>query len=181
MQMLLKDLGPSPNIDTLNKKEPGKAKYLKFLTEEAEIESLFQKLEELKQSGVPMQDILISTPQMDALRPRLERKGKEYNIPLSFMRSLLLTDTVPGRYLFAVRRCISENLSFRSMENLLLNTSLPFCDMEANRLIVRTMTDSSIQGGNLEFSDDSLFRELRRLAQGSEDMSAPGPLSCTGT
>ncbi|MBQ4281712.1 MAG: hypothetical protein II753_06425, partial [Spirochaetales bacterium] len=32
MQMLLKDLGPSPNIDTLNKKEPGEAKYLKFLT-----------------------------------------------------------------------------------------------------------------------------------------------------
>ncbi|MCR5442855.1 MAG: PD-(D/E)XK nuclease family protein [Sphaerochaetaceae bacterium] len=169
MQMLLKDLGPSPNIDTLNKKEPGEAKYLKFLTEEAEIESLFQKLEELKQSGVPMQDILISTPQMDALRPRLERRGREYNIPLSFMRSLLLADTVPGRYLFAVRRCISENLSFRSMENLLLNTSLPFCDMEANRLIIRTMTDSNIQGGNLEFSDDSLFRELRRLAQGSED------------
>ena len=31
------------------------------------------------------------------------------------------------------------------------------------------MTDSNIQGGNLEFSDDSLFRELRRLSQGSED------------
>ena len=169
MQMLLKEIGPSAIVDTLNKKEPENVRYLKFLTEEAEIESLFQKLEELKLAGVPVEDILISTPQMDSLRPRLERKGKEYNIPLSFMRSLLLPETVPGRYLFAVRRCLNENLSFRSMENLLLNSSLPFKDMDANRLIIRVMTESNIQGGSLEFSDDSLFSELRKKTKYEEE------------
>ena len=169
MQMLLKEMGPSSNVDTLNKKDPSKAKYLKFLTEEAEIESLFQKLEILKYKGVPVENILISTPQMDNLRPRLERKGREYNIPLSFMRSLLLPETVPGRYLFAVQRCLNENLSFRSMENLLLNSSLPFKDMEANRLIIRIMIESNIQGGNLEFSDDSLFSELRKKGKDEDE------------
>ena len=169
MQMFLKEIGPSSYVDTLNKKEPRNIKYLKFLTEEAEIESLFQKLEELKLAGVPVEDILISTPQMDNLRPRLERKGREYNIPLSFMISLLLPETVPGRYLFAVRRCLNENMSFRSMENLLLNSSLPFKDMDANRLIIRIMTESNIQGGSLEFSDDNLFSELRKKGKDVAD------------
>ena len=164
MQMLMKELGDVPQIGHLDKAGPEDVHYMKFLTEEAELEALFRRLHQLKEEGVPMEDIILSTPEVDSLRPRLERRSLEFGIPLSFMKSLMLSETVPGRYLFAVRRCLNENLSFRSMENLLLDAALPFTDMEANRFIIRLMIDSNVRGGSLDFSDDVLFSELRKAA-----------------
>ena len=162
MQMLMKELGPVPQIGILNKECSEKVVYKKFLTEEAELRALFVELQKLRKQSVPMEDIIISTPRMEVLRPRLERLGIEYGIPLSFMKSLMLRETVPGRYLFAVRRLLNEDLSFRSMENLLLNCGLPFTDMEANRYIIRFMKDNNIMGGSTGFSDDALYKALGR-------------------
>ena len=172
MQMLIKELGSLPQIGFLNKECSEAVKYKKFLTEEAELRALFLRLQELRKQSVPIEDIIISTPQTEALRPRLERLGLEYGIPLSFMKSLMLRETVPGRYLFAVRRLLNEDLSFRSMENLLLNCALPFTDMEANRFLIRFMTENNIMGGSTGFSDDALFTALGRRASGksSEDV-----------
>lgn len=169
MQMLMKELGDVPQIGHLDKEGSPEARYMKFFTEEAELEALFRRLQQLKEDGVPMEDIILSTPEPDALRPRLERRSLEFDIPLSFMKSLMLSETVPGRYLFAVRRCLNENLSFRSMENLLLNTALPFTDIEANRFIIRLMIDSNIRSGSLDFSDDVLFTELGRAGSSDAD------------
>lgn len=169
MQMLMKELGDVPQIGHLDIEGHPCARYRKFLTEEAELEALFLTLENLKEEGVPMEDILLSTPELEALRPRLERRSLEFNIPLSFMKSLMLSATVPGRYLFAVRRCLNENLSFRSLENLLLDTALPFTDIDANRFIIRLMIDSHIRSGSLEFSDDLLFSELSRASHSDAD------------
>jgi len=169
MQMLMKDLGSVPQIGILNKECSENVEYKKFITEEAELRALFLRLQELRKQAIPVEDIIISTPRMEALRPRLERLGIEYGVPLSFMKSLMLRETVPGRYLFAVRRLINENLSFRSMENLLLNCALPFTDMEANRYIIRFMTDNNIMGGSTGFSDDALYKALGREASGKDD------------
>ena len=164
MQMLMKELGSVPQIGVLNKECSEKVIYKKFITEEAELRALFLELQKLRKQAVPIEDIIISTPRMEVLRPRLERLGTEYGVPLSFMESLMLRETVPGRYLFAVRRLLNEDLSFRSMENLLLNCSLPFTDMEANRYIIRFMTDNNIMGGSTGFSDDALYKALGREA-----------------
>ncbi len=162
MQQLMADLGDVPNIKTLSTQCSRTARYEKFFTEEAELETLFQRLEELKVRGVPTDDIIISTPNMDGLKGRLERKAREYNVPLSFMRSLSLSETVPGRYLFAIMRCINEDLSFRSLENLLLNTALPYCDMEANRALLNYMIEHNRQSGSFSFTNDPLFVDLSR-------------------
>ena len=169
MQMLIRELGSVPQIGFLNMECPENVAYKKFLTEEAELRALFRRLQQLRAQAVPVEDIIISTPQADALRPRLERLGTECGIPLSFMKSLMLRETVPGRYLFAVKRLLDENLSFRSMENLLLNCALPFTDMEANRYIIRFMTDNNIMGGSTGFSDDTLYTALSRQSYGKEE------------
>lgn len=168
MQMLMKELGSLPQIGFLNKECSETVNYKKFITEEAELRALFRKLQELRNRAVPIEDIIISTPQTEALRPRMERLGLEYGIPLSFMRSLMLSETVPGRYLFAVRRLLNENLSFRSMENLLLNCALPFADIDTNRYLIRFMTDNNIMGGSTGFSEDVLFQALGRGASGKD-------------
>ena len=171
MRELMEDLGDVENITKFELRCPKKPEYLKFMTSEAELEALFLKLQELKEKGVPTDDIIISTPAMDEYRPFMERKSREYNTPLSFMRSLKLSETIPGRYLFSVRRCIGEGLSFRSLEALLLNSSLPFRDMESNRRLIRFMIDHNHLSGSLDFSDDQLLKDLSRDARDSNDES----------
>ncbi len=171
MQRFMKDIGETELISVLTLKCPDKPKYLKFFTVESEIEALFRQLQDLKHKHVPTEDIVISTPDVEALRPYLERRSLEYNTPLSFMRSLKLSETVPGRYLFSIRRCISENLSFNSIEALLLDSSLPYRDMQVNRNLVRFMIDHNHLSGSLAFSSDDLFKDLARDARERSDES----------
>lgn len=174
MQKLMRDLGEVDYISKLTLQCPEKPEYLSFFSAEAELEALFQKLQELKEQGVPTDDIIISTPSMDEIRPYLERRGSEYNIPLTFMKSLRLSETVPGRYLFSIRRCINEGLSFHSMESLLLNSSIPFRDIATNRRLVRFMIDHNQPSGSLDFSDDGLMKDLARDARENSDESLLG-------
>lgn len=171
MQKLMKDLGDVENIMPLTLQCPQKPEYLKFFTAESELEALFRKLQELKLQHVPTDDIIISTPAFDEIRPYLERKGVEYNIPLSFMRSPRLAETVPGKYLFSLRRCINENLSFHSLESLLLDSSLPYRNPQTARSLVRFMIDHNHLSGSLEFSNDGLFANLSADARKSGDES----------
>lgn len=160
MQRLMKELVNVPNIRTLTLDGAKKCTYEQYKTEEAELSVLFDRLLKLKKDKVSMEQIAISTPKLEELAPRLERKALECDVPLSFVKSVKLSDTVPGRYLFAIRRCINENMSFASMESLLLNDALPFTDMEANRILVRYMIDNNHQGGSLGYKGDSLYSGL---------------------
>ncbi len=171
MQALMRELGQVPWISTLDFKCQTDVGYEQFFTEETELEALFQRLEDLKLKGVATDDIIISTPDPDSLQNRLDRKAQEYNIPLSYMKSLRLRQTVPGRYLFAIRRCINENLSFRSLENLLLDTALPYLSIDKNRDLVRFMIEHNIQGGSLNSQKDNLADELSYAAKKSGDES----------
>lgn len=171
MQALMRELGDVPWISTLDFKCESDVDYEQFFTEETELEALFQRLEDLKKKGIPSDDIIISTPNPDALQNRLDRKAQEYNIPLSYMKSLRLKQTVPGRYLFAIRRCINEGLSFRSMENLLLDTALPYLSIDNNRRLIRFMIEHNIQSGSLDFHKDNLVSELSYAAKQSGDDS----------
>ena len=171
MQKFMNDLGDVGCISKIKLQCSETPRYLKFFTVESEIEALFRELQTLKRRGVPADDIIISTPDVDELRPYLERRSREYNTPLSFMRSLRLSETVPGRYLFSIRRCISENLSFNSLEALLLDASLPYLDMESNRKLIRFMIDHNHLSGSLDFSSDELFKDLARDARERSDES----------
>lgn len=160
MQKLISELGTIDGIEYLSLEENPKHTYLQYSTEEAEIIDLIGRLNELKLKKIPTSDIIISCAALNTLRPRLERKALENNIPLVFMRSINLPDTVPVRYLMSVKACIDQNLDFPSLEGLLLNTALPYKDMDINRRLIRFMIDKNIQGGNLNMKDDMLMSAL---------------------
>jgi len=163
MIRLMEELGPVDGLKKLCLSEVRETKYELYQSEEAELEVLFRRLLELKKQGQSIFDIILSTPDIEYMRPRLERKGREYGIPLVFMTSLKFIDTVPGRFLLAIRRCSTENLSFHSLEALLLDTSFPYTDIERNRALVRFMIDHNIQSGSLHYGrKDELFMKLAR-------------------
>ena len=162
MQKLMAQLGDIKSVSSLDLKVSKAPCYEHYKTQEAELEALFQRLQNLKKKGVSVSDIIISTPALDILRQRLEKKACEYNIPLSFMGSVDILATVPGRYLSSLMQCLSERLSFHSLESLLLNSALGYLDMSTNRSIIRFMIDNNIQGGSLDVKDDELIKALSR-------------------
>ena len=164
MQRLMDELGDPEGVGKIVLGESGKSVYRQYMTEESELEDLFCKLHDMKLEDVATSDIIISTPSIEGLRPRLERKALEYGIPISFMGSVDISKTVPGRYLQAVMLCLTERLSFRSMENLLTNSSFPYKEMNTNRSLVRFMIDHNIRSGSLDMKDDPLFSALQRFS-----------------
>ncbi len=165
MQRLMEELGHVKGVGFLTLPECISNKYEKYSSEEAELEALFTRLVALRNQENPCSysDIILSTPDIDLLLPRLERKSREYGIPLVYMKSLKLVDTVPGRFLKALERCSDENLSFHSLENLLLDTSFPYQDIDRNRKLIRFMIDSNVQRGSIHYSkSDVLFAKLSR-------------------
>lgn len=170
MQRLMFELGSVDNIKVLNLSEVPESGFDLYENEEAELVSLFDSLVKLKKEGVKVQDIAITTPKLSELASRLERKALENDVPLSFVKSIRLSETVPGRYLLAIRRLVNENFSFSSMENLLLNTALPFSDYETNKALILFMIDNNHQSGSLEFKGDRLLGDLRSKAKANEDL-----------
>ncbi|MCR5731819.1 MAG: PD-(D/E)XK nuclease family protein [Sphaerochaetaceae bacterium] len=163
MQRLFEELEDKSGIRVLDIPASASTVYEKFDSEEAELELLFSRLIDLKKKNIAFQDIILSTPELDRLDPLLERKSLEYDIPLVFMKSLKIKESVPGRFLFAIERCYNEKLSFRSLENLLLNSAFPYLDMEKNRSLISFMIQSNIQRGSINYKgDDELFTKLSR-------------------
>ncbi len=163
MQRLMDELGEVEGVGFLVLEETESACYHQYSTEEAELDEVFHRLHELKIENVATSDIIISTPSFDSLLPRLERKALEFGVPLSFMGSVDISKTVPGRYLNAVLQCLSEQLSFASMENLLLNSSFPYKDMDVNQTLIRFMIDKNVGNGSLDMTNDPLYLVLRRF------------------
>lgn len=161
MQELMRELGEQKNVSYLSVSNSVACPYGQFETEEAELEALFANLAALKRSGTPMEDIVLTTPELKRLYPRLERKSLEYGVPLSFVTGLTISKTVPGQYLKGIEKCLDEDLSFHSLENLLLNSALPYKRMEDGRALIRFIIEHNIAGGSLTKKGDKLLRELR--------------------
>lgn len=165
MQRLLEELGDVPFIEKITLSMPCDVKYKQFDNEKAELETLFTSLLSLRRCGVPMEDIILSSPDAERLRPQLERLAACYFIPLSFVSNPKAGASVPGRYLTRLYSLYLEDFSFPSLERLLLDTALPYRDeiLKLNRKLIREMIDGNVVKGSREFSsrEDKLFALLK--------------------
>ena len=167
MQKFSDELGEVPGLWRLDVEEghiPDGLFFEQYGTQEAELQALFSRLEKLKNDGVSTADIVISTPE-EGLLPRLRRKALEYDIPLSVMGSPAINETVPGRFLESLSRIINEDFSFQAMENLFLNSSLPFADAGLCRSLVLFMIDNNIRSGSSSPKGDVLLKALGRAGE----------------
>ncbi len=165
MQRLMEDLGDVSFIEKIELSTTCKVNYKLFENEKAELETLFSSLLALRRRGIPMEDIILSSPDIERLRPQLERLSKVYSIPLSFVSNPKIGESVPGRYLARLYSLYREDFSFVALERLLLDTSLPYRAevLQLNRQLIRDMIDGNVVKGSREFSvkEDKLFSLLK--------------------
>ena len=149
MMRLLDAVGSAPFIRKVSVMEASVHPRIRlYESEKAELAALFDELEKLRDEGIAMEDIILSSPEAGRLRPYLEMEGSRRGIPLSFERDEDLLKTKVGSYLESIREIMSTAFSFSSLERLFMNNSLPWRNeiKVLNRALLSTMVDLSITG-----------------------------------
>lgn len=166
MQQLFEELGdelPFEKVVLTFEKSQERAITI-YENENAELKGVFDELYALLASGVNIEDISLSSPAIDRLKPRLEREAERRLIPLSFPSSLTLSETVPGSYLVSLSALISEGMSFLTLSSFLLNTAYPYEEekLDLNRQLIDFMIERGISAGSTAFTStsDELYRAL---------------------
>jgi len=139
------------------------SKYFQFANQNQELRSLFDDIRDKISSGAMREDFAIATPDVDALRPFLERLSYEYGIPLSFSEPVGLPLTNAGKYLNQIKEIYSGDYSFQSLSPLLLNQALPYTEEKrdlANKLVSHMIDYKLVEGSRKYGKEDRIFKTL---------------------
>ncbi len=122
---------PLPKNDIIN----GKVNF--FKDSRVELKSIVLYLRKIhEEEKIEWNDIAISVPDLDTYEPYIKRELDIYCIPNVTRYAKPLSSTRAGALFKQLFECYSENFSYDSLKNLLLNTDLPWKEKdEALRLL----------------------------------------------
>lgn len=165
MQQLVTALGCPDFIETVPSGLIPEGRISQFDNENAELLFLFDRICTLRDEGVPDEDIILTTPDVERLRPFIKRVAAARSVPVSFVSEPPLTRTLPGIFLSLVEGVYNDEFSFFSLERLLLDSALPYTEENRarNRELICFMIDNNIIRGSQAFGrEDQLYHELGR-------------------
>jgi len=97
-----------------------------FAASTVELKSLLGKIGFLIDSGVRVQDIAITLPDMDGWRVYLNAEAELRSVPLDFRQGKNLSEYPGGRLFRDILSCEKSGFSLSSMKQILLNSSIPW-------------------------------------------------------
>lgn len=141
-------------IDDIDGEMP---RYEVYNNEKSEIRALFVRIRDLLDSGVSLDEIAISIPSSDKLRPYMQEEAYLFSIPLDFSEgeSPLLSSS--GSFLTKIQEMHDSGYSLDSIKSFMLDTAIPFRDSEALRLFVSTAVEYAITSAP-DRNDDRYMR-----------------------
>lgn len=80
--------------------------------------------------------IAVSVPNLDTYGPYLDREFELYQIPHVLKNGTPLSGSGVGRFFNQLKECKSENFSYRTVKNLLLNKELPWKEPGVNDMLI---------------------------------------------
>lgn len=122
----------------------------------AEVKYLMLKLDELKKKHVAVDDIIISTPDLQNLKPLLISEAKLYDIPLSFVPGETLDKTIPGVFFTRLENIYNSRFSFKSLEDFLLFPGFHFKVISLSEDFIKAMVDKKLNSGSIGSHDPIL-------------------------
>ncbi|MDR1317454.1 MAG: PD-(D/E)XK nuclease family protein [Spirochaetales bacterium] len=87
--------------------------------------------------GIPYEDMALSVPGLESMESSLMRELRLYNIPARRRWGKPLSEYGAGNIFSLIDSCVANNFSFTALKALLLDSRLPWQDMEANRRLIR--------------------------------------------
>lgn len=95
------------------------------------------------EKNIPWNKIAVSVPDPDTYGPYLERDFSIYEIPYVFKNGKPLSSSGIGSLFSQIQSCCSENFSFDSVKQLLLNKELPWKDFKLNDQLIQFGRDNN--------------------------------------
>ena len=138
-----------------------------FANSLAEIRACIRKIYTLlsdKTSPVHPNDIAISCSDYDAYQPYLDQEAQKRDISLTFNHAKPISTYTPGAFFCALWRVKTENYSFKSMKNLLLDPQFPYKDRELLLSIIQKAVDCKCHDGPLS----NWLNKFTKLGAGEE-------------
>lgn len=89
------------------------------------------------EKNIPWNKMAISVLNIDSYGPYLERELSLYEIPYVQKKGKPLSSSGIGSFFIQILNCYSENFSFDSIKNLLLNKELPWKEPSANDMLIQ--------------------------------------------
>lgn len=133
---LKKDLNNPEWLKEIHLKRENKDIVLnRYQNEKLELRDIFSRIAKLSREGTNGEDIIISTPDLQRLKPYIEREAYKYNIPLSYVNGDSLTETIPGIFLKQIQDVYNNGFSYSSLSSLLNNMTLPFQNDKGKKLL----------------------------------------------
>lgn len=124
------DLGESPVVHVVNPVSRTLNKIERFNSSTLELKWMLGKVGSLLDSGVRVQDIAISLPDMNGWRVDLEAEATLRSIPLDFRHGKNLSEYPGGKLFRTILSCDKSGFSLSAMKQMLLNLSIPWKDKE---------------------------------------------------
>ena len=167
-QEFARDLGESPGVHIVNPSGRTLNIIEHFNTSTLELKWLLGKVGSLLDSGVRVQDIAISLPDMNGWRVDLEAEATLRSIPIDFRQGKNLSEYPGGKLFRTILSCDKSGFSLSTMKQMLLNLSIPWKDKEIARRLFRFGVDHHcfknyrLRGREIDVWKDTLTKSKER-------------------
>ena len=95
------------------------------------------KILKAQEEGTDWADIALCVPDIENLRPYVERELALYQIPFVTRSGIKLGKTGAGRVFRKIQDCVQNNFSYQSVRSLVLDANIPWKDPEEMEILVR--------------------------------------------
>lgn len=108
-----------------------------FSNARTELRAVVLQIKQLVKNGADWNQIAVSVPDIDTLRPYIEREFSLYGIPCMMRSGISLTQNSAGRIFSEMKDCVDSDFSYDSVRSLLLDDCVPWKERDVNESLVR--------------------------------------------
>lgn len=102
-----------------------------------EIRRLALNLRKLQIQNVDLRKIAVNVPDLDKIKPYIERELTLYSIPYTIRQGVPFTTNCGGDIFIKINECIEDNFSFDSIRSLLQDGFVPWKNPQLNESLIR--------------------------------------------
>ena len=115
-----------------------------FTNSRTELRYVALKIRQLhEEENIPWEGIAINVPNMDTYGPYLSRELELYDIPHTEKNGMPLSSSGAGVLFERIRQCVTDNFSYSSIKQLLMNRELPWHDEKLNERFIEFGRDNN--------------------------------------
>lgn len=143
-EKLVRFLSGCDNVRIIDEVSAPMPEYEVYQNEKSEIRSVFVQIRRLLDNGTTLDEIAITVPGMDRLRPYLEEEAYLFSIPLDFSEGESPSRSSSGSFLVRLQDIYTSDYSLDALKSFMLDSAIPFKEPDKLRAFIKAAVAYSI-------------------------------------